>query len=129
MDAQVIATPIMQLVTMALVVYWGLQLRRRLQTLQATVEAQQATIDAQVAQLQAQRLVLQDFERLTMSRKLTFESFSEPADLPPEARKAERWNLYLPRWVRQAVEAEATALERAPSQVLQAIVRQWLGAQ
>jgi hypothetical protein len=53
---------------------------------------------------------------------------AEPADLPPEARKSERWNLYLPRWVRQAVEAEAAAHQRAPSWVLQAIVRQWLAA-
>jgi hypothetical protein len=53
---------------------------------------------------------------------------AEPADLAPEARKSERWNIYVPRWVRQAVEAEAAAQQRAPSWVLQAIVRQWLAA-
>ena len=50
---------------------------------------------------------------------------AEPSNLAPEDRKSERWNIYLPKWLTQAVEAEAAAVGRSPSQVLQAVVKAW----
>jgi hypothetical protein len=50
---------------------------------------------------------------------------AEHNDLSPEERKSERWNIYMPRWLRQIVEAEATATRLSPSQVLQDVVRAW----
>jgi hypothetical protein len=47
---------------------------------------------------------------------------AEQKDLSPEDLKSERWNFYMPRWLRQLVEAEAAA-NLSPSQVLQGVVR------
>jgi hypothetical protein len=46
---------------------------------------------------------------------------------PPvhEERKSERWNIYMPRWLRHLVEAEAAAVHLSPSQVPQGMVRRW----
>jgi hypothetical protein len=46
-------------------------------------------------------------------------------NLSPEDRKSERWNIYMPRWLRQIVEAEAQATRLSPSQVLQDVVKAW----
>ena len=51
------------------------------------------------------------------------------ADLPalsPEEAKAERWNLWLPRGLRQRIEALAKARGHAPSKVVQEILWQAL---
>jgi hypothetical protein len=50
---------------------------------------------------------------------------AEQAELSPEDLKSERWNIYMPRWLRQLVEAEATATRLSPSQVLQDLVKAW----
>lgn len=81
MDANVIANLMAQLVTVALVVYVGLHLRSRLQTLQATVDAQKTTIDAQAEQLKAQSMVLQDFERHVKTMKVVVDTLDSPAML------------------------------------------------
>jgi hypothetical protein len=46
-------------------------------------------------------------------------------DVSPEERKSERWNIYMPRWLRQIVEAEAQAARLSPSQLLQDVVKAW----
>jgi hypothetical protein len=46
-------------------------------------------------------------------------------DLSPEDRKSERWNIYMPRWLRQMVEEEAAVTRLSPSQVLQDMVKVW----
>jgi hypothetical protein len=61
----VILDHIEQVVTMALVIYFGWHLRTQLRTVKSTVEAQKGTIDAQAEQMKAQSTVLQDVERLT----------------------------------------------------------------
>jgi hypothetical protein len=50
---------------------------------------------------------------------------AEQNDLSPEDLKSERWNIYMPRWLRQLIEAEATATRMSPSQVLQDVVKAW----
>jgi hypothetical protein len=53
------------------------------------------------------------------------------ADLPPlspEEARAERWNLWLPRGLRQRIEAVAKARGHAPSKVVQEALWQWLAA-
>jgi hypothetical protein len=50
---------------------------------------------------------------------------AEQNNLSPEDRKSERWNIYMPRWLRQIVEAEAAATRLSPSQVLQDVVKAW----
>jgi hypothetical protein len=83
-DANVIANHIAQLVTIGLVVYVGLHLSSRIQTLQATVDAQKTTIDAQAEQLKAQSTVLQDFERFNRTMKLAVDTFADPAAIERE---------------------------------------------
>jgi hypothetical protein len=51
---------------------------------------------------------------------------AEQTHLTPEARKSERWNIYMPRWLRQIIEAEAEATRLSPSQVLQDVVKAWV---
>jgi hypothetical protein len=51
---------------------------------------------------------------------------AEQNHLTPEARKSERWNIYMPRWLRQIIEAEAEATRLSPSQVLQDVVKAWV---
>jgi hypothetical protein len=49
----------------------------------------------------------------------------EPPRLSPEERKSERWNIYMPRWIRQRIE-QAAALEGIPpSQFLQRLCSPW----
>jgi hypothetical protein len=50
---------------------------------------------------------------------------AEHKDLSPEDLKSERWNIYMPRWLRRLIEAGAAATRLSPSQVLQDVVRQW----
>jgi hypothetical protein len=47
-------------------------------------------------------------------------------NLSPEERKSERWNIYMPRWLRRRVEAEADATRLSPRQVLQDVVKAWV---
>jgi hypothetical protein len=42
-----------------------------------------------------------------------------------EDLKSERWNVYMPRWLRQMIEAETEATRLSPSQVLQDVVKAW----
>jgi hypothetical protein len=51
-------------VTILLMIYFGVHLRTQLRTVRSTVEAQKVTIDAQAEQMKAQSTVLQDVERL-----------------------------------------------------------------
>jgi hypothetical protein len=51
---------------------------------------------------------------------------AEQNSLTPEARESERWNIYMPRWLRQIIEAEAEATRLSPSQVLQDVVKAWV---
>lgn len=49
----------------------------------------------------------------------------EPPKLSPVARKSARWNIYMPRWIRQRIE-QAAALEGiSPSQFLQRLCGPW----
>jgi hypothetical protein len=85
-DANLIA----QIMTIGVVIYVGLHLRSRIQTLQATVNAQKATIDAQAEQLKAQSTVLQDFARLNEMMKRVIDTLSDPAALQREQAYKER---------------------------------------
>jgi uncharacterized coiled-coil protein SlyX len=81
-------------VTLAFVIYFGLHLRQKVQTLQATVAAQEKTITAQekaitgqAEQMKAQSTVLQDFERLNKLMKEIIDTVDAPAMI-------ERWQKY-----------------------------------
>jgi hypothetical protein len=50
---------------------------------------------------------------------------AEHEHLNLEDLKLERWNIYMPRWLRRLIEAEAAATRRSPSQVLQDMVKAW----
>jgi hypothetical protein len=50
---------------------------------------------------------------------------AEQNDLTPEDLKSERWNIYMPRWLRRLIEAEAAATRLSPSQVLQDVMKAW----
>ena len=104
MDANVIANLMAQVVTIALVIYVGLHLRSRIQTLQTAVDAQKATINAQAEQLKAQSTLLQDSERLDNRMKLVIDTASPPASLQREQAYYER------------VQRDATALLQAQEQ-------------
>jgi len=69
----VIVELIAQGVTIVLVIYFGLHLRHKLQTLQTTVAAQEKTIAAQDQQMKAQSAVLQDLERLNKLMQQAFD--------------------------------------------------------
>ena len=51
---------------------------------------------------------------------------AEQTDLSPEDLKSERWNIYMPRWLRRLIEAEAAETRLSPSQVLQDVVKAWV---
>jgi hypothetical protein len=51
---------------------------------------------------------------------------AEQHDIPAEDLKSERWNIYMPRWLRRLIEAEAAATRLSPSQVLQDVVKAWV---
>jgi hypothetical protein len=57
------------------------------------------------------------------------QSGAEPPTLTPEEARAERWNLWLPRGLRQRIEAVAKARGHAPSKVVQEALWQWLTAE
>jgi hypothetical protein len=71
-------------VTLAVVIYVGLQLRSQLRALKGTVEAQQATIDAQAELMKAQRTVLQDVERWQKIMQQVVDIAGDPAALQRE---------------------------------------------
>jgi hypothetical protein len=50
---------------------------------------------------------------------------AEHSEVAPEDLKSERWNIYMPRWLRRLVEQEAAAARLSPSQLLQDVVRAW----
>jgi hypothetical protein len=50
------------------------------------------------------------------------QSSAEPPTLTPDDAKAERWNLWLPRGLRQRIEAIANARGHAPSKVVQELL-------
>jgi hypothetical protein len=74
-------------VTLAFVIYFGLPLRQKVQTLQTTVTAQEKTIAAQAERMKAQSTVLQDFERLNKMMKQVIDTVDAPAMI-------ERWQKY-----------------------------------
>jgi hypothetical protein len=49
----------------------------------------------------------------------------EPPKLSPEERKSERWNLYMPRWIRQRIERAAALDGISPSQFVQRLCGPW----
>jgi hypothetical protein len=49
----------------------------------------------------------------------------EPPKLSPEERKSERWNIYMPRWIRQRIERAAALEGMSPSQFLQRLCGPW----
>jgi hypothetical protein len=49
----------------------------------------------------------------------------EPPKLSPEERKSERWNLYMPRWIRQRIERAAALEGISPSQFVQRLCSPW----
>jgi hypothetical protein len=49
----------------------------------------------------------------------------EPPRLSPEERKSERWNIYMPRWIRQRIERAAAVEGMSPSQFLQRLCGPW----
>jgi hypothetical protein len=49
----------------------------------------------------------------------------EPPKLSPEERKSERWNIYMPRWIRQRIERVAALEGMSPSQFLQRLCSPW----
>jgi hypothetical protein len=57
------------------------------------------------------------------------QSSVEAPPLTPDEAKAERWNLWLPRGLRQRIEAIAKARGHAPSKVVQEALWRWLTAE
>jgi hypothetical protein len=49
----------------------------------------------------------------------------EPPKLSAEDRKSERWNLYMPRWIRRRIERAAALEGMSPSQFLQRLCGPW----
>jgi hypothetical protein len=49
----------------------------------------------------------------------------EPPRLSAEERKSERWNIYMPRWIRQRIERAAALEGLSPSQFLQRLCGPW----
>jgi hypothetical protein len=49
----------------------------------------------------------------------------EPPRLSAEDRKSERWNLYMPRWIRRRIERAAALEGMSPSQFLQRLCGPW----
>jgi Homeodomain-like domain-containing protein len=49
----------------------------------------------------------------------------EPPKLSLEERKSERWNLYMPRWIRQRIERAAALEGISPSQFVQRLCGPW----
>jgi len=49
----------------------------------------------------------------------------EPPRLSPDERKSERWNIYMPRWIRQRIEQAAAVEGISPSQFLQRLCGPW----
>jgi hypothetical protein len=49
----------------------------------------------------------------------------EPPRLSAQDRKSERWNIYMPRWIRQRIERAAAVEGMSPSQFLQRLCGPW----
>jgi hypothetical protein len=96
-----------------------IDLRELLQEAMAPVLAQVTALEAEVRAL-----------RLHPSAPVHTSVYAlhgaEHSALSSEDRKSERWNIYMPRWLRQIIEAEAEATRLSPSQVLQDVVKAWV---
>jgi hypothetical protein len=49
----------------------------------------------------------------------------EPPKLSAADRKSERWNIYMPRWIRRRIERAAAVEGMSPSQFLQRLCSPW----
>jgi hypothetical protein len=98
-------------VTLAFVIYFGLHLRQKVQTLQATVMAQEKTITAQAEQIKAQSTVLQDVERVHKIMQQVIDISGDPAALQREQAFKER----LEREMHHRLQAMNAEVARAQS--------------
>jgi septal ring factor EnvC (AmiA/AmiB activator) len=127
---------ITQIVTLALVIYFGLHLRTQLRTVKSTVEAQKATIDAQAEQMKAlkatidaqaeqmkaQSTVLQDFERLNkiMQQVIDF------VDPETQLKREQAYRAWVDREVPDQLEQQAKELEAKGQQTVEQVRHQYL---
>jgi hypothetical protein len=91
--------------------------------LRALLQEALTPVLAQVTALEGEVKALREHAHAPVQRSAYALHGAEHNDLSPEDRKSERWNIYMPRWLRQLVEAEAT--RPSPSQVLQDVVKAW----
>jgi hypothetical protein len=106
---------IMQGVTLALVIYFGLHLRSQLRTLKHTVEAQKATIEAQAESMKAQSTVLQDLERHNKIMQQVIDFFDPTAQL-------QREQAYKARVDRDAAETLQQSITKAQEQSISSYI-------
>jgi hypothetical protein len=85
-----------------------------------------APLLAQVAALEAEVKALRMHPSAPVHSSVYALHGAEHTDLSPEDLKSERWNIYMPRWLRRLIEAEAAATRLSPSQVLQDVVKAWV---
>jgi hypothetical protein len=85
-----------------------------------------APLLAQVAALEAEVKALRMHPSAPVHTGVYALHGAEQNDLSPEDLKSERWNIYMPRWLRRLIEAEAAATRLSPSQVLQDVVKAWV---
>jgi hypothetical protein len=85
-----------------------------------------APLLAQVAALEAEVKALRMHPSAPVHSSVYALHGAEHTDLSPEDLESERWNIYMPRWLRRLIEAEAAATRLSPSQVLQDVVKAWV---
>jgi hypothetical protein len=102
--------------TLACVIYFGLHLRQKVQTLQATVTAQEKTIAAQekaitgqAEQMKAQSTVLQDVERLNKLMKQVI----DVVDPQTQLQREQAYKVRVERDAAVLLEQEQKAVEQA----------------
>jgi hypothetical protein len=84
-----------------------------------------APLLAQVTALEGEVKALRMHPSAPVQRGVYALHGAEHHDLSPEDLKSERWNIYMPRWLRRLIETEAAATRLSPSQVLQDVVKAW----
>lgn len=84
-----------------------------------------APLLAQVTALEAEIKALRMHPSVPVHSSVYALHGAEQTEMIPEDLKSERWNIYMPRWLRRLVEAEAAATRLSPSQVLQDVVKAW----
>ena len=84
-----------------------------------------APLLAQVTALKGEVWALRMHPAVLVHKRVYALHGAEQNNLSPEDLKSERWNIYMPRWLRRRIEAEAQASRLSPSQVLQDIVKAW----